>query len=179
MTKLKRLYVLRHAKAVPGEASADDAGRELAGRGHADAMRLGVWLRGQDMLPGMVLCSPARRTVETWHDVSQAFKKPPMPDFLATLYLACASVILAELRKARADVQSLMVIGHNPGLENLCLHLVAKPKGEKAKDRVRAMAEGLPTCALAVFDFDISSWKELGAGEGELAAYIRPKDLKD
>lgn len=176
---MKTLYILRHAKAVPGEPSADDSARELAPRGHADATRLGAWLAKKDMQPALVLCSPARRTVETWQDVSQAFKKPPEPQFPHVLYLASPNLILTELHKVAAKSESLMVIGHNPGLESLALHLVKRPKGDKAKDRVRAMAEGFPTCALGVFEFDIEKWKDLAEGEGELTHYIRPKDLKD
>ncbi len=72
-----------------------------------------------------------------------------------------------------------MAIGHNPGMENLALHLVRRPKSEKAKDACAQMAEGFPTCALAIFEFDIEAWKTLEAAQGELFTYLRPKDLKD
>lgn len=176
---MKTLYILRHAKAVPADPSDDDAVRELADRGHADATKLGVWLAENNLQPAAVLCSPARRTVETWQDVSQAFETQPQTQFPHTLYLASPNLILTELRKVTAAAESLMVIGHNPGLESLALHLVKRPKGDKAKDRVRAMAEGFPTCALGIFEFDIEKWKDLAAGEGELLHFVRPKDLKD
>jgi phosphohistidine phosphatase len=176
---LKRLYLLRHAKAVAAEPSADDFARELAARGHADATRLGVWLAERKLRPALVLCSPARRTAETWQDISQAFEKPPEPQFPHALYLASPHLILAELRKVAAKSESLMVVGHNPGLESLALHLAKRPRGDKAKDRVRAMAEGFPTCALGIFEFDIDKWKDLAAGEGELLHYVRPKDMKN
>lgn len=175
---MKRLYILRHAKAVPAEDADDDFGRELAGRGHADAGHLGEWLASHDLVPDIALCSDARRTVETSQDVSQAFKKPPKIEFLHTLYLASASAIFGELRKAPAKAGSLMVIGHNPGLETLAVNLVRRPKSEKDKERVRKLAEGMPTCALAIFDFDIETWKELAPAQGELQNFIRPKDLK-
>lgn len=176
---MKTLYILRHAKAVPGEPSLEDFDRELAARGHADAAGLGVWLEENKLRPAHVLCSPARRTVETLQDVSQGFKTQPEAQFPHTLYLASQNLILAEVRKVTAKSDSLMVVGHNPGLESLALHLVKRPKGDKAKDRVRAMAEGFPTCALAIFEFDIERWKDLAAGEGVLTHFIRPKDLKD
>lgn len=176
---MKTLYLLRHAKAVPGEPSLEDFDRELAPRGHSDAARLGVWLEENEMHPAHVLCSPARRTVETLQDVSQGLKPQPEAQFPHTLYLASPNLILAELRKVTAKSESLMVIGHNPGLESLALHLVKQPKSDKAKERARAMAEGFPTCALGVFEFDIEKWKDLAAGEGELTHYIRPKDFKD
>jgi phosphohistidine phosphatase len=176
---LKRLYILRHAKAVPAEPSAGDFARELSGRGHADAMRLGVWLGQNGMQPDLVMCSPARRAVETWQDVSLAFAKPPDAQFSPTLYLAAPGVILAELRKATARTGSLMAVGHNPGLESLALHLVKRPRDDKAKTRLRAMTAGFPPCALGIFDFEIERWKDLGAAEGELTHFVRPKDLKD
>lgn len=175
---MKRLFLLRHAKAVAADPSGDDFARELAPRGHEDAARLGAHLRAHGLSPDLVLASPARRTVETWQDVSQAFDKPPKADFPETLYLAPPALILAELRKASAKAESLMAIGHNPGLESLAQHLVRRPKTEKAKARVRLMAEGFPTCALAIFEFDIDTWKTLGAAQGELATFLRPKDLK-
>jgi phosphohistidine phosphatase len=175
---LKRLFILRHAKAVPAGPSDDDFARELAPRGHEDAIRLGAYLHEAGLRPDRVLSSPARRTVETWQDVSRAFEKPPKTDFADALYLASAAIILAELRKAPAAAESLMVIGHNPGLENLALHLVRRPKADKAKERVRMMAEGFSTCALAVFEFAIETWKALDAAQGEFVIYLRPKDLK-
>ncbi|HEY4125476.1 MAG TPA: histidine phosphatase family protein [Rhizomicrobium sp.] len=176
---MKRLYILRHAKAVPAGPADDDFARELAPRGHSDATRLGVHLHDGNMKPDLVLCSPARRTLETWQDVSQAFGKPPKAEFPETFYLASAGIILAELRRAPAKAESLMAIGHNPGLESLALHLVRRPKTDRAKERVRIMAEGFPTCALAIFEFDIETWKQLEAGQGELTSFLRPKDLKD
>jgi phosphohistidine phosphatase len=175
---LKRLFILRHAKAVPAEPSAEDFARALAPRGHADAGRLGAYLNEHNLLPDLVLCSPARRTQETWQDISQALGKTPRVEFVETFYLASATAIFAELRKDRGKAASLMVIGHNPGLENLALHLVRKPKEGKAKDRLRALTEGMPTCALAMLEFDIESWKKLDAAQGELEIFLRPKDLK-
>lgn len=175
---MKRLLILRHAKAVPAEDAADDAARALSPRGHGDAARLGAWLLAHDMVPARALCSPARRTRETFEDVSKAFGQMPKAAFPEALYLASAPSLLAQLRKAADDAPSLMLVGHNPGLENLALHLVRKPTSEADTKHLRAMAEGLPTCALAVFDFDIAHFKQLAAGDGELVAYVRPKDLK-
>ncbi len=175
---MKRLFLLRHAKAVAGDADGEDFARELAPRGHEDAARMGEILRKRGSLPDLVLCSAARRTLETWGDVSRAFSKPPKIELVDTLYLAPASTILALLRAAPGRAERLLVIGHNPGLETLALHLVRKPKGAEAREHVRAMANEFPTCTLAVFDFAVSAWKDIAAGEGTLADFIRPKDLK-
>lgn len=175
---MKRLLVLRHAKAVPAEDAAEDAARALSPRGHGDAARLGTWLLAHDMVPARALCSPARRTRETFEDVSSALGQMPEATFPEVLYLASAANLLACVHKAADGVQSLLVVGHNPGLENFVLHLARKPKSEAEAKRLRAMAEGFPTCALAVFDFDIAHFKQLAVGHGELVAYIRPKDLK-
>ncbi len=175
---MKRLFILRHAKAVAADASDDDFARELAPRGHEDAKRMGAFLREHDLLPDHVLVSSARRTTETWQDVSAAFAKQPKAEFTDALYLASPAAILTELRKAPASAENLLTIGHNPGIESLALHLVRRPKGEEAKARVRTMAEGFPTCALAIFEFDIETWKKLTAAQGELITYLRPKDLK-
>jgi len=174
---LKRLLILRHAKAVPADATGDDATRDLNPRGHADAARLGAWLAAHNMAPAHILCSPAHRTRQTFEDVSQALGRSPKATFPESLYLASVRTLLAEARKTVDSAQSLMLVGHNPGLENLALHLVRKPKTEAQKKHLRAMAEGFPTCALAVLDFDVENWKQLAAASADIVVYIRPKDL--
>lgn len=176
---MKQLYLLRHAKAVPAEDGGDDFARELSGRGHADAARLGAWLAERGLRPDVALCSPSRRTVETWQDVSQAFDKPPKVEFRAPLYLATAAVLMAEIRKAPARAACVMVIAHNPGLENLALRLAAHPVSEKEKQRQRKLADGLSTCAFAAFAFAFSAWKDVVEGQGKLQILVRPKELKD
>lgn len=172
---MKRLLILRHAKAVPANTAGDDAVRDLSPRGHADAARLGAWLAAQNGPPTHILCSPAHRTRQTFEAVSKAFNHLPKAAFPESLYLASARTFLAEVRKTADSAQSLMLVGHNPGLENLALHLVRKPKTEAQKKQLRAMAEGFPTCALAMLDFDVDNWKQLAAASGDIVAYIRPR----
>lgn len=171
---MKRLFLLRHAKAVPAEDSTEDFARELAGSGHKDANRLGKWLAAQNLFPGLVLCSPARRAVETWLDVAASLAEEPRIEFADALYLASPKTILALIRKTVGRSAGLMIVGHNPGLESLSLQLVRKPQLDEERERTRKLAHGLPTCALAILQF--GAWSELEPHRGELTHLVTPKD---
>jgi phosphohistidine phosphatase len=174
---MKRLFLLRHAKAVAADAHTEDSARVLAERGRSDALRMGEYLRKTHGAPDLVLCSTASRTVETWELASRAFEAPPKVQFMEALYLAPWSAILKLARAAPDSAASLLIIGHNPGMENLADILAREPKGSSEKKRANSLEEKFPTAALAVFHFDAQKWKNIAAGEGVLADFRRPKDV--
>ncbi|MGH6879218.1 MAG: SixA phosphatase family protein, partial [Rhizomicrobium sp.] len=132
---MKRLLVLRHAKSGPHD-EADDKQRALIERGRDDAARMGRAMRENGYLPDLVLCSSATRTVETWEHAAPELGTRPAVEFLDALYDAPESAILKCVRAAKTDAQSLLYIGHNPGLERLARMLVRKPAN--ADERRRA-----------------------------------------
>jgi phosphohistidine phosphatase len=174
---MKRLYILRHAKAAPGEPGQDDQARALTLRGVADAEAMAHYLRKNGARIDRVLVSTSARTVQTADLVLRELEMPPRADYRDALYLAGAGKILAMLQSAPARAEAIMVIGHNPGLEELATMLAREPVRRKERERRDVLDEKFPTAALAVLDFDIARWRELSPGEGKLIDFLRPKDL--
>ena len=151
MTTARRLLLLRHAKAEPGEAADHD--RDLDARGRRDAEALGHEMRRQGLSPHLVLCSSALRARHTARLLG-AFDPTPSTQETAALYLAAPDALLSALRAVPEDVHTLLLVGHNPGLHGLALHLA----GPQA---TQALRDGLPTCTLACFSVG-TAWSGLG-----------------
>jgi phosphohistidine phosphatase len=161
----RRLIVLRHAKAThkPGFADVD---RPLTARGVRDADAAGQWLRARQMVPDLVLCSPSRRTRETWDRVAQALAGDGGGTGIdvrydARLYGADAGETLEILAEDPGDATTLLLVGHNPAAEQIAWRLTARGDLE------------FPTSALAVID--VSDWDRLTAGAGTLRSLWTPK----
>jgi len=172
---MKRLYLLRHAKAVPTDPALEDFDRELAPRGLEDAAAMAAYLVARDMPPELLLVSPAARTRQTAELVLRRVKAKA--DYRDALYLAEAGKILRAVEETGDAVQSLMVVGHNPGLELLAALLAREPLRRKEKKRHDILEEKFPTAALAVLDFAVPRWRDLVPGEGRLVDFVRPRDL--
>jgi phosphohistidine phosphatase len=174
---VRRLLLLRHAKAV--RETRDDIERGLEPRGEKDSARMGRFLREDVYVPNLVLCSTSERTRQTLTLILPELGAVPRVEYLAELYHAEPEVILSAVRRAPNAVASLMVVGHNPGLEQLALMLASVPLEKKLRKRYETMDEKFPTCGLAVIDFDVDKWSDIAPGAGELDAFVRPKDLED
>jgi phosphohistidine phosphatase len=170
---MRRLMLLRHAKSDRSTPGARDRDRPLDARGKAAAPRIGAYMARHDLVPDRVLCSSARRTEDTWSLVAAAFAKPPMVEFDNRLYDASADTILDVVRKTGADIHSLLVIGHNPGLQDLAGLLIASGDVE-ARERLR---EKFPTAALLVIDFAFDDWRKLHRRAGRLDRFVTPRSL--
>ena len=172
---MKRLFLLRHAKAVPAESGTEDFERTLMLSGMQDAGAMARYLSKNDHEIDLILCSSAARTVQTaeliLHELDCEI------EYRDALYLAEAAKIVAAVRGAPASVSSLMVVGHNPGLEAAATLLAREPVRRKERARHEALEEKFPTCALAILDFDIGRWRDLAQGAGKLVDFVRPKDL--
>lgn len=175
---MKRLILLRHAKAVGQIAGLDDRDRTLADRGRSDAIRVGQYLREENSVPELILCSTAMRTRETLDLVVSQLGSVPTVRLMSELYLARWLSIINLIRQVREAADVLLVIAHNPGLED-CARKLARPPGDtKGRKLQQALQAEFPPAALAVFDFDIGNWSAIERGEGELEMFARPKDLR-
>jgi len=172
---MKRLYLLRHAKAVPSDPQADDHARELTVRGMHDASAIARYIHKSGFEPRLLLASTSARTRQTAELVLREIEATA--DYREGLYLAEAGKILGLIQAAPQSISDLMVIGHNPGLEELATMLAREPVRRKERARRDVLEEKFPTAALAVLDFDIAKWREINLGEGKLADFVRPKDL--
>ncbi|KAA5800979.1 histidine phosphatase family protein [Alkalicaulis satelles] len=143
---MPQLILMRHAKAVDRMEAEDDFERGLTQRGRDDARRAAEAMASAGLKADQALVSPARRTRETWAIVADTLGAPPVSDPLA-LYHASASMLARAVMEALdAGAQSIVVVGHNPGLGGLAHDLAGT--GERA----RAMPAGWPTSAAAAFD---------------------------
>lgn len=152
----RRLVLLRHAKA-DSPIGIPDEDRPLSARGRADAAAAGAWLAGQQP-PALVLCSPARRTRQTWHEVAGKLPAVPQARYERLLYAGDMSDALALIQQVDDAVDSLLVVGHNPTLSQLAYSL--DPDGGLDSD-------GLRTCGVAVHSVD-GSWADCGPGRARL-----------
>lgn len=175
---MRQLMLLRHAKSSWDHMDLDDVDRPLAPRGRLTAPLLGRYITHENLQPDLVLCSSATRARQTWELVSaewdQADKtRLPRLEVRSSLYLASQFDLLSIIRTVDDDNETIMIIGHNPGLEHLAMRLVTKgdPGG------LKRMSRKFPTAALAVIQFPIENWLSLKPGQGKLEAFVRPKDL--
>jgi phosphohistidine phosphatase len=170
---MKRLLLMRHAKSSWDDASLADFDRPLAPRGREAAPRMGREMARRGWLPELALVSPAARTRQTWDLVAAELAAPPPAHFPDTLYDASTESILAEVQQTPETVKTLLVLGHNPGLEELAAELAGDHSDAGGLAR---LGEKFPTAALARFRFD-GGWAKLGAGVARLSHFMRPKDL--
>ena len=162
---VRTLVLLRHAKAAHPDG-VPDADRSLTPRGHADAAVAGAWLAGEQLVPDLVLCSPARRTRETWHGVALALGAGATGTTVAYdpgVYNGSAGSVLDLISATGADVTTLLVIGHNPTM--LALSGLLDPAGS---------GDNLRTCGIAVHQVP-EDWSGLRPGGAPLTATHTPR----
>jgi phosphohistidine phosphatase len=167
---VRTLYLLRHAKSSWDDPALADRERPLAPRGRKDGKLLAEHLRKQGIEPELVLCSAAARTRETLELVRPALGGATVA-VEDELYGASSDELLARLRRVPDEVGSVMVIGHNPGLEQLALGLAS------TGDELARLEEKFPTAALATLALT-QAWAALAPGNAVLAAYVVPKQLR-
>ncbi|WP_329619157.1 histidine phosphatase family protein [Streptomyces sp. NBC_01255] len=165
----RRLVVLRHAKSAWPEG-VPDRDRPLGPRGLRDAPAAGRFLAETGVLPDLVLCSPARRARHTWELAAAELDAPPPTRHDPRLYGADAGELLDVLHGVPDEAGTLLLVGHNPGLEDLVLLLAARSAGD-ALDRVRTK---FPTSATAVLTWQ-GTWPGLRPGGALLARMVVPR----
>lgn len=171
----RRLLLLRHAKSAWPDLP--DRDRPLAGRGRRDAPAAGRWLRQTGRVPGEVWCSPALRARQTWDLAAAELGAKPRVRYPDQLYGASGGRLAELVRRAPATVTSLLLVAHNPGIQEAALTLAARPGAQReAADFERAAAK-FPTAAIAVLELD-GTWRELTQGTARLAAFVVPRDLR-
>lgn len=171
---MRRLLLLRHAKAERAQPGGNDLERSLTDRGRSDATRLGAYLARHGLTPDRVLVSTSARTRETWRGVAKAFGKAPPARFDARIYESSPQIILKVIQEAGADAATLLAIGHNPSLHDLATLLIASGDLE-ARQRLQ---EEFPTSALAVMSFAVEDWQNVHPQGGRLEHFVAPKWLE-
>ncbi|MET7569315.1 histidine phosphatase family protein [Streptomyces sp. NPDC005492] len=170
---LRRLVVLRHAKSAWPEGVPDHL-RPLAPRGRRDAPAAGLVLAGADSLPDLALCSTAVRARQTWELASAEWGTPPPVRYEPELYAADAAELLDAARQVPPEVETLLLIGHNPGLEELVLDLA----GDSLDDALDEVRVKFPTSAIAVLAWHGDTWQDLAPGTALLTGFVVPRGSK-
>jgi len=171
---MRRLIILRHAKAERASSTGRDFERPLAPRGREDGAKMGAYMARHGLLPERALVSPAERTRETWTLITAALSATPAVEYDERLYDAKAEMILQVIRAAPTQTHTLCVVAHNPGLQQFALLLVGAGDSE-ARERI---AQKLPTCGLLVIDFSIDAWDKVAASQGRLDRFVSPRMLQ-
>jgi phosphohistidine phosphatase len=173
ITGMRRLILLRHAKTERADPGGRDRDRKLMKRGRSDASIIGLYMARHGLIPDLALVSPATRAEETWRLAAAAF-----PQAIPTLsndriYNADTAKLLRVIGEARKEAHTLIVVGHNPGLHDLAVLLIASGE-EKARERIR---EKLPTSGLVVIDLPLDDWSLVHAQAGRLERFVSPSLL--
>jgi phosphohistidine phosphatase len=164
------LLLLRHVKSAWDDPSLGDHDRPIAPRGKKALRQLRAYLKGTDYRPTVVLCSSARRTVDTLEGIRAAVPKRASIEVTDELYLASAGTLLARLQALDGTIGCAMVVGHNPAIEDLAARLV----GSGDAGLREQLAAKLPTGALVGVSFD-GAWTDLRAGAAHLDALFLPR----
>lgn len=165
------LYLLRHGKSSWSDPSLADCERPLAQRGRRDTGRIADHLVRLEIEPELVLCSSAVRTRETLELVRPALGAASTVRLEAELYAASSDSLLKRVRAVPETVTSLMLIGHNPGLQDLALLLAS------AGSELERLEAKFPTAALATLTVPAAPWRRLSEADAVLSAYVVPKQL--
>lgn len=170
---MKRLTLLRHAKSGDDGTVARDFDRPLNAKGRRAARAIGRHMRDQHLRFDAVLASPATRVAETLEEVEAGYGGALSPHWERRIYLATTDELLDLVHEASDSADSLLLVGHNPGLEQLVLLLV--PHGvDSARGQIEVK---YPTASLAEMTFPVDRWRDVEEGGGDLVRFVRPRDL--
>jgi phosphohistidine phosphatase len=161
---MKTLLLMRHAKSSWDSGDLPDHDRPLNARGERTAPSMALLLREAGLAPRLILSSTALRARETAFAVARAYDWKPEIRLQHELYMAEPATILAQVASAPDDVEQLVVVGHNPGMEDLVSDLAV-------------MRQSMPTAGIARFSAKISHWSEMPKSRAELVHVWRPKEL--
>ena len=170
---MKTLTLLRHAKSGWDDAVQRDFDRPLNPKGRRAAALIGRHLRKEGFAIDHVVASPAVRVRETLDEVAGGFGRTLAPVWDRRIYLASAATLIDVIREWPDAVAGAMLVGHNPGLEDLVLLLVPDARAG-LRD---AVEEKYPTASAAELTFAIDRWADVAEGGATLARFVRPRDL--
>ena len=170
---MKQLYLLRHAKSSWDDPDLDDFDRPLNKRGRKSAKAMAAYFRDAGIAPQTVLCSPAKRTRETLKHLTPVLGEVPV-QFDRRIYEASYQTLLLCLADLSSEANSVLLIGHNPGLERLALYLMSDQGHGPGAARLQ---DKYPTGSLAILSAPAQAWGDLKVGSCRLDDFVRPADL--
>jgi phosphohistidine phosphatase len=171
---MKTLGLFRHAKSDWHDPRARDFDRPLNKRGLKGAALMGKYIVEHSLFWDRIIASPAVRVAQTVEIGAQASGISPNLRWDRRIYLASSATLLDLLREQEGDPSAILMVGHNPGLEDLIFDLVPDDGSSPLRDIVE---EKFPTAAFAVLEMDIDDWADLTEGRARLTHLVRPRDL--
>lgn len=171
---MKTLGLFRHAKSGWADPRARDFDRPLNERGERGALLMGRHIRDTGLRFDRVVASPAVRVTETIELASKAFGRSFPVEWDRRIYLASSATLIDLLRDLEGDPSAVLMVGHNPGLEDVIFDLVPDDGSSPLRDEVEVK---FPTASFAVLELGIERWEELAEGKARLSALTRPRDL--
>jgi phosphohistidine phosphatase len=173
---MKTVTIFRHAKAArKDDPEGADFDRPLSKRGTKAAPAMGQFLRKKKLKPDLILCSPSKRTRETLAlAVPKAWAKGPHVRFEEQVYEASAKTLLKLVRELPDEAGHVLIIGHNPGLQDLAIQL-----SEPGTPALEEFMQKLPTAAVASFAFNAERWRSLKPATGKLQHFVTPDKLEN
>jgi phosphohistidine phosphatase len=171
---LKTLALLRHAKSDWSDARARDFDRPLNARGVRGAQAMGRHIMRTGLAFERILASPAVRVAETIEEASKAWGHSFPVEWDRRIYLASSATLIDLLRELSGEPESVLMIGHNPGLEDLIFDLVPDDGTSPLREEVEVK---FPTATFAVLELAIERWSDLDERCAKLVAMKRPRDL--
>jgi phosphohistidine phosphatase len=169
---MRRLFLVRHAKAEPS-VGRDDYARKLTERGRADARRVAKALAARHFLPEVLIHSGAARAKETAEIFAATWRGEVELQEQAWLYDASLATLTDHTRALGHEHKRVGLVGHNPGLGELAIALITSG----AEPEVRRLAK-YPTGAVAVLDFSVQRWEEVALHSAMLALYLTPAEVE-
>jgi phosphohistidine phosphatase len=170
--EVRTVILLRHGKSSWTDSTLADVDRPLAPRGERAARRIAKYMRRKKIRPELVLCSPSVRTRQTLDAIRDSLGKSCSIELVPELYAASEGELLERLQALPGSVSSVMLIGHNPGLQDLALGLASRGAD------LGQLREKFPTGALATLVVHRESWAALSRGDAELVDYVVPRQLR-
>jgi phosphohistidine phosphatase len=161
---VRTVYLMRHGKAKRGPEYKEDFERPLADRGKRDSVLIGEFLKQQGMIPDLIVSSAALRALKTARHVASTLKYDNDIALSKEMYLSGPEACLGQLKQLDSGLKSVMLVGHNPDMEEL----------------VKILSEDvvvMPTAALVRVDMELDKWTDVGNEKGQLCVKIVPKAL--
>lgn len=169
---------MRHAKSSWDDPVLDDFDRPLGPRGRKAARRMGGYIEREGLTPDLVVCSAARRAHETWRLAREEIGGEVRSNVTRSLYLASPDRLLRAIRRAPDGAGRLLVIAHNPGIQELAVRLDADADDGRGSGPSAGMRAKFPTAALAVLSIDARSWSETAGGRARLVKFVCPRRVR-
>jgi len=171
---MKRLSLIRHAKSSWDDTVSRDFDRPLNAKGTQAALSIGTFMHNEKLSFDHILASPAVRVIETLDHVRKSMTTLMEPEWERRIYLSSSATLMDVIRTVPDTANTLLLAGHNPGLEDLVLDLVPDDGTSPLRDEIE---EKYPTAAFAEMELSIEKWADIKDNVGTILRFTRPRDL--